>query len=185
MKRFAIALTALFLFVAIGQTQAQEVNQETKKEIKKEKRAERITLRKLNGSIVSDISKASFLTDFGNIQNVAWVRGENYDEATFKKDGRTLTAFYDSDGNLVGTTRVMKFNEIPVMVQKNIMKVYKNAKPGKVVFYDDNEPNTTDMILYGTQFDYPDSYFVELTQGNKTFIVDCDTEGNVEFFKQL
>ena len=185
MKRLAIVLIALFLFVAIGQIQAQQANQESKKEVKKEKKAERVALRKLNGEVVSDVSKSSFYKDFGNIQNVVWVRSEYNDEATFTKNGRDLTAYYDADGNLVGTTCVMAFNDIPDLVQKNIMKAYKDAKPGKVIFYDDNEPNTTDMILYGIQFDNPDSYFVELTQGNKTFIVNCDTKGNVEFFKQL
>lgn len=185
MKRFAIALIALFLVVLIGQTQAQQVNQETKKEVKKEKKAERVALRKLNGEVVSEISKASFYKDFGNIQNVTWVRSDFYDEATFRKDGRDLTAFYDDNGDLVGTTCIMAFNEIPALVQKNILKTYKNAKPGKVIFYDDNEPNNTDMMLYGIQFDNPDSYFVELTQKNKTFIITCDLQGNVEFFKQL
>ena len=185
MKRLAVAFITIIIVGAFGQVQAQQSINETKKEVKLEKKTERKALRKLTGQYVSEISKASFYKDFGNLEKVVWMRSQYYDEATFLKDGRDMIAYYDNDGKLVGTTSAVAFEDIPMVAQKNIQKMYKDATVGKVIFFDDNELNDTDMMLYNIQFDDEDTYFVELTQGGKTFIVNCDTKGNVAFFKQL
>ena len=44
---------------------------------------------------------------------------------------------------------------------------------------------TTDMILYGLQFEDQDNYFVELTKGKDKIVVQVTPEGDVFFFKQL
>ena len=185
MKRLVVILIALFIVGAVNHSQAQLANNSTKKEVKKEQKAEKKALRKLKGAYVSDASKRSFFTDFGNVPNVVWTRTDYFDEAVFMKNGKELKAYYDEDGNLVGTTSVITFEEIPAIAQQKIKKNYKDAVPGKVIFYDDNEINDTDMLLYGIPFDTPDIYFVEMTQGDKKFVVNCDTKGNVSFFKQL
>ncbi len=63
--------------------------------------------------------------------------------------------------------------------------MYKDYTIGPVVFYDDNEANSTDMILYGEQFEDADNYFVELSKGTKKIVVQVSPEGVVYFFKQL
>ena len=53
------------------------------------------------------------------------------------------------------------------------------------MFFDDNELNETDMILWAIQFDDKDLYFVELAKDANKIIVMCNLEGEVSFFKQL
>lgn len=146
---------------------------------------ERKALRKLKGAYVSEASKGGFYKDFGNLPNVVWTRTDFFDEAVFKKNGKEIKAYYDEDGNLVGTTSIISYAEVPALAQKNIKKLYKDAMPGKMIFFDDNELNDTDMLLYGVQFDDQDNYFVEMTQGIKKFVINCDSKGKVAFFKQL
>jgi hypothetical protein len=184
MKKLVFFLIALFLVDSLVQAQNQIVNN-SKKEVRKEKITERKALRKLKGAYVSEISKANFYKDFGVLSNVVWTRSDYFDEAHYSNNGKEMKAYYDEDGNLVGTTSIIAFEELPVIDQKNVKKIYKDAVPGKVVFYDDNELNDTDMILYGTQFDDQDLYFVEMSQGAKKFVLRCDTKGNIAFFKQL
>jgi hypothetical protein len=181
MKRVEILLIALFLFMAIDQSQGQIA----KNELKKEKKVERKALRKLKGAYVNGASKGNFIKSFGKQSGVIWKRGDFFDVATFKEGGHVLSAYFDELGKLVGTTSVVAFEDIPVNAQKKITKTYKNAKISKVIFFDDNELNDTDMILYGIQFDDADNYFVEMTQGTKKFVLDCNKKGNVTFFKQL
>jgi hypothetical protein len=179
MKKLAIVLT-VFLF-AFSLVQGQTKNNETKKEQK----TERTPLKKLEGNKVSEMAKNSFQTDFKNVQNVQWKRNGTYDEAVFTRDGKEMTAFYDFGGILVGTTKQATWADLPAKGQQEIKNMYKDYTVGSVIFFDDNEVNTTDMIMYGKQFDDTDTYLVELAKGTKKIVVQVEKDGKVTFFKQL
>jgi len=165
---------------------AKNDSKNEKKEIRKEKEESRITLKKLEGPQVSYQSKQEFIRDFDNPTNVSWTRTNYFDEASFtSKDGIATTAYFDIDGQLVGTTSMKTFADIPVDAQKTINKEYKDYAVKNVVFYDDNEANETDMILYNSQFDDEDNYFVELQKDNKTIVVQVTMAGEVGFFKEV
>ena len=179
MKKLVIA-SLVFLFVisfAQGQTK--------KEETKKEQKTERAALKKLEGNNVSKMAMDSFQSDFGNIQNVKWKRNGTFDEAIFTRDGKEMTAFYDIEGKLVGTTKQANWSDLPAKVQEEIKTTYKDYKAGPVIFFDDNEPNETDMVMYGIQFDDTDTYLVELIKGTKKIVVQVDKQGLISFFKQL
>jgi len=190
MKTLAILSVTFLLMISALQIQALNSKNEaektaintTKKEARAEKREE---LRKLNGAEVSTLSKSSFLSDFGNVPNAVWQRSEVFDEVTFTKDGKEETAFYDPDARLVGTTSVKTFDDLPYKGQLEIKKKYKDYTTGPVIFFNDNEANETNMLLYGIQFDDEDNYFAELQKGNNKIIVRVNTAGQVFLFKQL
>jgi len=202
MKRLLVVLIAL-LFVSTSMlTQAQENKGTVKKEIKetknelktqkkelkaerKELKIEKSELRKLEGNNVNPISKNSFISDFGNIPNVKWSRTSYFDEARFVKDGKNITAYYDIDGKLVGSSQHVTFGDVPAAGQKYIKNKYKDYKIGTVIFYDDNEINTTNFMLYGLEFNDEDSYFVELSKENKRIVLRVNSDGLVYFFKEL
>ena len=158
---------------------------EEEKSIKKVKRMDRKALRKLQGNTVNQNAKDNFRNDFGNVQQLVWSREENYDEANFIKDGQAHTAFYDADAKLVGSSVNKKFSDLPGKAQKFINKNYSGYSIGDVIYYDDNEANETDMLLYGTQFEDEDSYFVELKIANHKIVLQVDTNGIVSLFKKL
>lgn len=143
-------------------------------------------LKKLEGKEINVAAKNSFVSQFGNIQNVKWERSSNFDEATFVKDGKQMKAFFDYEGKFVGTTTHVTFADLPANAQKEIKSRYKDYTiVPTVVFYDDNELNETDMMLYGVQFEDADNYFVELTKGTKKIVLQVNMEGQVFFFKEL
>jgi hypothetical protein len=185
MKRLAI-LTIMILFVlSVVQVQSQNTPKEQKKEAKKEMKSERVALKKLEGKTVSPLAKDSFVVDFGNLPNVTWRRTTNFDEATFTKNGKSMTAYYDISGKLVGTTAAATLADLPAKGQQEIKDKYKDYTVSAVIFYDDNELNETDMMMYGIQFDDADNYFVELVKGTNKIVVMVNMAGNVKFFKQL
>lgn len=196
MKKLAIlSLIAIFV-LAFEQLPAQEVKKEAikseikgaKKEVKTEKKevkAERKELRKLEGSVVSEMTKNAFYADFGNIKNVTWKRDVYLDEAVFAKDGKEMKAYYDFNSKLVGTTSMKTFADIPQTAQKEIKNKYKGYTIGEVVFFDDNEANDTDMLLFGTQFEDADNYFVELSKANENIILQVNALGEVFYFEKL
>jgi len=177
MKTIAILAMTIFFALEFVQTQAQE----TKNEV----RTERKTLRKLEGTKVSELAKTNFYTDFGNAPDALWKRVDTFDQVTFTKDGKKMTAFYDFDANLVGTTSLKKFTDLPAKGQQEIKAKYKDYTVRTVIFFYDNQANETDMVLYGAQFDDADNYFVELTKGAEKIVVEVNPSGFVSLFKKL
>lgn len=184
MKKLLILPAAILMAVAVNaQTETSlKSDIQSEKKIKKEDRKE---LRKLEGNDVSYRSKQAFLSDFGDIAGATWKRTATFDEATFTKDGVTQTAYYDYDAKLVGTTTRKTFGDLPANAQKYIDKKYAGYTKGRVIFFDDNEFNETDMILYGNQFDDADNYFIELAKGTEKIILDVNTAGDVNLFKRM
>jgi len=185
MKKLAVvSMSVLFAFI-VNNLQAQVNGQEQANLTKKELKTERKVIRNPEVSYVSKFSKNNFYTDFGNIPNVEWSKDANFDMATFTENGQKTEAFYDHDANLVGTTTLKSFADLPAKSQQEIKSRYKDYSIGQVILFDDNESNDTDMVLYGTPFNDADNYFVELKKGNEKIVVRVDETGFVYFFKNL
>jgi len=172
------------LILAILATNAQEPLA-SKKGVKKEKKSERKALRKLEGTEVSYQSKQAFIADFGDVPGASWRRSANFDEVTFTKNGVAQTAYYDADSKLVGTVTEKTFSDLPARARDYITLKYPNYNIDKIIMFDDNEENDTDMIMYGYQIDDQDNYFAELTRNNQTIVLQITPEGMVSFFTQL
>lgn len=125
-----------------------------------------------------------FLTDFPNASNVQWKR-IGYEEASFLLNSKDMKAFYDYNHDLIGTTTSVTYADLPANAQKEIEKRYRNYIPQSVVLFDDNAYNSSDMMLYGHAFEDADNYFVELSNNDKTIVLQVNMEGLVTFFKDL
>lgn len=129
-----------------------------------------------NGAIEFQFSK-----DFPNAKNVTWTFGK-FVEATFFDNDVTKTAYYDDEDNLVGTTNEVDVSALPEKARDHIYKVYPGYTIERVVFFDDNEANETDMSLFDQSFEDEDNYFPLLTNGSKQIILKVSPEGKVSFF---
>ena len=193
MKKVILLVAAMALTVSVSQAQTaqeKEVKSEMKSLNKKdpvaktEKKNLRRELHKLKGQDVSSNSKNQFMKDFSGVSNAKWRRSDNFDEATFMKNGSTMTAFYDEDSKLVGTSSVKKISDLPTKAQNKINEKYKEYSKGRVIFYDDNEDNQTDMYFYGRPFN-KDNYFLELSKNGKNSVLQITTDGEVSYFESM
>lgn len=192
MKRLMILSATAMLVVSAANAQTTAAlrsdviaAKNEKKETKSEKREERKELRKLNGNKVSYQAQQQFLRDFNSATIIKSARSTNFDEFTFSQDGLVTTAYYDSDADLVGTAQTKSFADLPIKAQQSINKMYKGYKPTEVYFFNDNEANETDMVLYNTRFEDVDSYFVELENNNQKIVVQVGMDGGVAYFAKL
>jgi hypothetical protein len=149
---------------------------------KRENREER---RKLNEADASVQVKQQFIVDFGYIPVDALERTGTYDEATFKKNGQVFTAFYDDESTLVGTSSIKTFADLPLKAQNYINKKYAGYSVNGVMFFDDNEFNDNNAILYNQLTDSEDSYFVELKKETHAIVVQVDMNGLASFFASI
>lgn len=196
MKKLIASALIAFLATATIQSYAQNVARAEKKELRKEnelpaktaRKTARKALRKLEGTEVSQLSKDAFYADFGKAGNVNWVRKTQLDEATFTNKGTKTTAYYDYTHKLVGTTVDKKYSDLPAAARKEIEKQYKDKGYviGAVTMFDDNEANDSDMILYGSQFEGADHYFVEVSKAGKQSILMVNpNSGEVSYFQEM
>ena len=108
------------------------------------------TLRKLAGTKVSEQSQATFYVQFGNVKDVQWERQDYFDVAAFDKDGQHMKAYFDNDGEMVGTSIQTNLKALPVKAQLEIAK------------------NTETIVLRMQSFmttttnRFPTSYYTEL-----------------------
>ncbi len=189
MKKLArLSMTILFAMAFI-QLPAKGVRKEILKSAitkeRKEIKTERQQLRKLEGSSVDQFTKEAFFTDFGNHSDVQWKRADYLDEAVFTKDGKQMKAYYDFDSKLVGTTTMKTFTDIPQYAQTEIKTKYKDYTIGPVVFFEDNAENEMNMMLWGTQFEDADNYFVELSKADNHIVLEVNPKGEIFFFKKI
>ncbi|HEY5406047.1 MAG TPA: hypothetical protein VIJ92_03130 [Ginsengibacter sp.] len=193
MKKQIILYAAIFFIAAAASAQTNEMlvkndiqkDRFNESEIKTNIHADKRELRKMEGTEVSNLAKAQFKIDFGNIPVDAWERTNNFDEATFVKNGQVTSAFYDSYAKLVGTTAEKTFADLPHKAQEWINKKYSGYAIADVFFFDDNEFNESDMLIYNMPFNGEDSYFVEVKKNNKAIILQVNKEGDVSYFFRL
>ncbi|MBI3720137.1 MAG: hypothetical protein HY252_16275 [Sphingobacteriales bacterium] len=189
MKNVMAATAALFLLVNVNAADItanrfkkesashSPITNHLKKELRKQFREEK-------RNEINDLSKLHFEQDFSNAKAV-WNKSPNYDEAVFMQDGNEVTAYYDGTTELVGTTMVKSFNDLPLAAKEYLEKHYSDYTKDEVIFFDDNELNETNMNLYDTPFEDEDNYFVELSKGDKKIILRVNMEGQVSFFKNI
>jgi hypothetical protein len=125
-----------------------------------------------------------FQLDFPNATNVSWKRA-GYEEAIFTLGNKEMKAFYDYDHDLIGTTTTVDYNTLPLAARKYIQKHFSDYTPQQVILFDDNEYNESDMVLYGNPFDDADNYFIELSNNNKTIVLQSNPEGMVTYYKDI
>lgn len=179
------ALMIMFFTTLNAQDTKKTAMNSEKNNAKKESKIEKKEIRKEEGKMISEMSKEAFEGDFGKLPGVVWEKDHLFDVALFTKDGKNCKAFYDETSKLVGTVTDKNFTDLPKSAQNEIKKQYKDYTIDKVVYFEDNESNESDMLLYGTQFEDADNYFVELTGKNKNIVVQVNPKGSIFFFKEL
>ena len=180
MKRIFLTASVLFLAISASFADKYTINndpketREAKKELRKERRAE-------NRKLVSGFIMDQFARDFPAADNVIFCKTKNFDEVSFTQDGKELTAYYDANSKLVGTTEQLTLAALPENAQKKITEKYAGYSITDVIKFDDNENNDTGMILNGTALGDADNYFAELKNGDKAMVVKIDMTGDVSF----
>jgi len=190
MKTLKISAVILVIILTGFQSKAQDAKYYASNMGKKEKRLELRTehkeLRKLNVKNVSNLSLKSFSTDFGeNSSNVSWTTTDQFDLATFNKDGQEMTAFYDFGGKLMGSAVNKSFTDLPLRGQNSISKMYKKYAVQSVTLYDFNNQNDFQMILSNGQYVDSKNYFVQMSNGKNKIIVQVDLAGQVYYLEKL
>lgn len=88
---------------------------------------------------VSNMALRTFQTEFGNATNVEWTVKSSFTKASFLKDGQNTEAFFDTDGNLIGSSRAITIDQLPTDAKRSFAKKYPNYTINEAIRFDDNE----------------------------------------------
>ncbi|MBA2562057.1 MAG: PepSY-like domain-containing protein [Chitinophagaceae bacterium] len=100
MKKQIIVLAAAIL-LTIGNTFANKLNSD------------------IPGRILNEFKK-----EFVQASNVNWETKATHYKVKFSLDEQNIEAFFSLEGNLLGVTRNMSFNHLPLHLQKDIKEKY-------------------------------------------------------------
>src|SRR3954453_21319670 len=67
-----------------------------------------------DGKKVNFFAVSSFRSQFTNASNISWSEGQGYTKASFVSNNEKMEAFYNSDGELIATSRKADLNSLPV-----------------------------------------------------------------------
>jgi hypothetical protein len=68
----------------------------------------------------------AFKSEFNTAKEVEWAAGKDYYKATFTYNEKHVFAYYNADGELLGVTHYMSPVDLPMNLQINLKKSYKN-----------------------------------------------------------
>lgn len=66
----------------------------------------------------------SFNTEFISAKDVVWTTGANFYKAAFTYNERHVFAYYDKEGELLGVTRFLVSNDLPITLQAGLKRNY-------------------------------------------------------------
>jgi hypothetical protein len=148
-------------------------------------KAQKLQKQTVNKKATSEAAANQFYLDFEDVRIIKAEKANYFDEFTFIKGTETITAFYDSNAHLVGTSSEKTFDDLPTKAQTYIAENYAHYVVNKVVMFEDNVQNQKNMVLYNRDFEDADNYFVELQRGKEKIVVKVTPEGEVDYFADI
>jgi len=136
--------------------------------------ADRVTSVATGEENITYAALSHFNADFRSATNPAWTVTANCQKVVFTLDGAKLTAFYNFEGEYLGSTQDVAYSTIPATAQKKIATDYAGYTPGQVIKYENFDTDAAEP-----------AYFVELKKDKTTILVKVTPEGYVSFFKKV
>lgn len=129
-------------------------------------------------SVQADESKVSkrvleaFKIDYANAESTSWEKVGDLYRVRFRFHNQTFTSFYDRDGELVSTGRIIHIDQAPIAVQTALNERYANASI------------QTD-VMEMTQPGGGTQYFVNVATSKKQMVLQCSSSGDIQVFKSI
>ena len=82
------------------------------------------------------VVRNSFKTEFGNAANVNWSSSGEFAKATFTVNNLKMEAFYNTQGELVGTAKGINLDELPVKAKRTFAKKFSGYTVTEAIHFE-------------------------------------------------
>ncbi len=124
-----------------------------------------------DGVTVNMRALRNFKAEFTDAANVQWKTGADFAKASFTWNQQRMEAFYDSDGELIGTSRAITLERLPVSAEKFIQRKYNDYTATEAIEFD----NVKDGLCY----------YVSLVKESTKVVLQVSSQGSVSVFKKI
>lgn len=83
----------------------------------------------------------NFKSQFKNASDVKWTSGENYTKATFVFNNIRTEALYNTEGEMIGTSRAINLDELPVNAKRVFAKKYVGYTVKEAIRFEGTQEN--------------------------------------------
>jgi len=102
---------------------------------------------------------------------VAYEVKKNYTQVNFSWNNINLQAFFDKEGNLIGTSRNIAVNDLPLSYVRNINNDYDGYTITEAIEFDHAQNGL--------------SYYVSVTNGERSYVLNVASDGSISVFKKM
>jgi len=120
---------------------------------------------------VTPVVKAAFENDFAKATMVNWQKTDNFYFASFTLNNVSIDAAYTETGELIGTSRTILAEQMPLRVSMAIAEDYKGYEVDKTV---------TELTFEGVT-----RYYVSLTGKTQVIKLKCLGNGDLEVVSKI
>jgi hypothetical protein len=110
-------------------------------------------------------------THFKDATNIHWKTTSDFTEADFTWENQTLQAFYDQDGNYLGTGRDVTIASLPLNALKTLQDKYRDYQATSALQFQDSGDGV--------------NYYVMLENDKGRLVLNVTPTGYVTVFKKL
>ena len=119
---------------------------------------------------VNYLTQKSFETEFEGASDVSWTSTANYVKANFVYEDQRMEAFYNSDGEKIGTTKAIALDLLPVKAKRAFAKKYSA--------YEVKES----IVFNGA---YETAYFISAKNEKQSLVVKVYENGETSIYSKL
>ena len=123
-----------------------------------------------DGSKVSAKVQAAFQHDFSQATQVNWEAISDFYFASFQLNGISVESAYNNGGELVGTSRKIDIDQVPMAVSLELAKKYGDY--------------TIASHAYELNFEGQTSYYVNVQDNKQLLSLKCESNGEISVEKR-
>jgi hypothetical protein len=76
---------------------------------------------------INQAALTAFKTEFAGATDATWYADNEYYKVTFTLNDQRMFAYYSTDGEFIAVARYISSVQLPLFLQKNLRKFYRNA----------------------------------------------------------
>lgn len=113
----------------------------------------------------------AFKADFSSVSSVTWkaLNERGLFEGVFTQNGSEVHVFYTEDGEMIGSSRFIQKDQLPLLVQQAITKRYGSYSMSTVI----------ERVQDGAT-----TYFVNMVNEKQALMVQSTPDGSLSIFKK-
>lgn len=119
-----------------------------------------------NEKDVNEKALSAFAKDFSGATQVNWQERENLYLVEFKMDGVNFNAAYNSEGELLSSSKGIRLEELPLVVTQAVNKKYMGYEIGN---------NAAELTFEGTT-----NYFLTIANSRQVLFIRVDLGGHIK-----